>query len=134
MDQFGFEHMNEEERVDFYRSNGDKYRGALESKMQEIQTQITSRTSKNTFSGEGEWADEKTLLTRYSKEEVENIKANANHMEHPTRKVRLYEDMNFKTAFAHTEKREDEWKRQCTKGLQPQLNNIKYRFFLLYQL
>ena len=40
------------------------------------------------------WKTEAELLTKYPKEEVENIMATARPMIHPTRKVRVWEDLS----------------------------------------
>ena len=63
-----------------------------------ISQELTSKEYEG-FEGSGDWLDEKDLKSKYAEkpEQVAAIMQNANTMVHPTRRVTLYEDIDYKS-------------------------------------
>ena len=87
----------------FFKEHGHLRGKDLVVRLEETVQTWTTETTKNSFSGSGEYVDEHELWQRYkdkpdAQEQFENIKKNAKQIFDRVRGVTLYEDMHFKSS------------------------------------
>ena len=119
--------MSDDQRLQFYKDCAMLRGDALDAKVVEAETQITTRTSKASFQGDGDWLDESEVRDKFKSrpEQADSIIKNAKHFYDPTRQVMLYEVVAYKSQQLDTEERTDESKRQIMFNHMPGKNAIK---------
>ena len=97
----------------FYRKHQDAFGADLQAAMELVTSEVRSTTSSDRLAEEGHWLDEDDLCDKYKgkPDQLKNLLQNAKRMEHPTRKVTLYLDSNFKSTIA--EKLAKSWLQRC---------------------
>ena len=86
----------------FFQKHQQAFGDDLKAAMELMTSEARSRTSSDKLAEEGDWLDEVDLSEKYQgkPDQLKNLLQNAKQMEHPTRKVTLYLDSNFKTTIA----------------------------------
>ena len=81
----------------------------LQSILTETITQAVQDEDFNNFKGSSNWLDSPDLKIKYKgkEQQMQNIKDNARSFDHPTRKVKLYEDIEFSGEMGMSNKRKN---------------------------
>ena len=98
-------------REAFFKKHQESFGEDLKAALEVVTIETRSHTSTDKLAEEGDWLDEVDLTEKYKSkpEQLKSMLQNAKRMEHPTRKVTLFFDANFKsTATEELEKRCEE--------------------------
>ena len=108
-----WEEVSDKEKNAFYCECREKAGTELQFRMQETIHDSSSKKSIVNFGSSGIFIDEDDLNEKYKRkpEQLASIKANTRTMTCPVRKVKLYEDPEFKLTAGDTDTRLEEEKR-----------------------
>ena len=97
------------EKQAFMARNHDVMGEELQSILTETITQAVQDEDFNNFKGSSNWLDSPDLKIKYKgkEQQMQNIKDNARSFDHPTRKVKLYEDIEFSGEMGMSNKRKN---------------------------
>ena len=109
--------MSDKEKNAFYCECQEKAGTELHFRMQETIHDSSSKKSIVNFGSSGIFIDEWDLNEKYTRkpEQLASIKANTRTMQCPVRKVKLYEDPEFKLTVDDTETNIQEKKRKANQ-------------------
>ena len=101
------EGWEKKEKQRFMERNHDVMGDDLQRNLRETITQGVENEDFNNFKGKSQWLDSPDLKEKYKNkpEQLQNVKDNAQTFDHPIRKVRLYEDIEFTGETGMTHKR-----------------------------
>ena len=101
------EGWEKKEKQRFMERNHDVMGDDLQRNLRETITQGEENEDFNNFKGKSQWLDSPDLKEKYKNkpEQLQNVKDNAQTFDHPIRKVRLYEDIEFTGETGMTHKR-----------------------------
>ena len=110
-----WEEVSDKDKNAFYLECREKAGTELQFRMQETIHDSSSKKSVVNFGSSGIFIDEEDLNEKYKRkpEQLASIKANTRTMQCPVRKVKLYEDPEFKLTVDDTETRIQEKKRKA---------------------
>ena len=86
-------------REAFFKKHQESFGEDLKAALEVVTIETRSHTSTDKLAEEGDWLDEVDLTEKYKSkpEQLKSMLQNAKRMEHPTRKVTLFFDANFKS-------------------------------------
>ena len=117
----------EDEKTAFYNECKSLVKEDLHLKMQELIVHTHRRTSILSFTGTGNFIDEEDVRTKYANKpsQLEAVLQNSRTMLHPTRRVTLYEDLDFASKMHDEEENTETKKRTAEFAHKPVTKKIK---------
>ena len=108
----GLTYENKEEKAAFFVEAHALMGTELKMKMRDHIVKQQIKHSSWNFKGNGHWLDEQGLEDKYKNHKdkdyiIKNIKDHANTMTHPTKKMTLWEDVDYQSTRETGEKKED---------------------------
>ena len=108
--------VSKEEKERFFNDHNNDSNETLKKHLETLTVETDKKTLKKQFAQKSVWFDEADLQKEYEDkaDQLQAVKQNATTMEHPTRKVTLYEDIEFVANNGETTEQGNEKKRQLT--------------------
>lgn len=107
---------SKEEKERFFNDHNNDSNETLKKHLETLTVETDKESLKKQFAQKSAWLDEADLQKKYKDkpDQLQAVKQNATTMEHPTRKVTLYEDIEFVANNEETTEQGNEKKRQLT--------------------
>ena len=107
---------SKEEKERFFNDHNNDSNETLKKHLETLSIETDKESLMKQFAQKSAWLDEADLQKKYKDkpDQLQAVKQNATTMEHPTRKVTLYEDIEFLANIEETTEQSNEKKRQLT--------------------